>query len=134
MTHHEPNTLPVRQLWTGRILSGLVIVFLLLDASMKLVPIQPVFEAMRDLGFISTPALARSLGVLLLVCTVLHAIPKTALLGAILLTGFLGGAIAVNVRAGTPLFSHVLFGAYIGVMLWVGLLLRNKNVRAIVFP
>jgi hypothetical protein len=122
------------QLWTGRILGGLVIAFLLFDAGMKLLPIQPVLEAMQGLGFASTPALARSLGMLLLVCTLLHAFPKTSLLGAVLLTGFLGGAIAINVRAGTPLFSHVLFGGYVGIMLWAGLLLRDKNARALLFP
>lgn len=101
---------------------------------MKLVPIQPVIETMQSLGFTSTPALARTLGVVLLVCTLLHAIPRTSLLGAVLLTGYLGGTIATQVRAGNPLFSHILFGGYTGIMLWAGLLLRNKNVRALLFP
>lgn len=122
------------QLWTGRILSGIVIAFLLMDAGMKLPPVQPVIEAMQGLGFISTPTLARTLGVLLLVCTLFYAIPQTSLLGAVLLTGYLGGAIAINVRAGTPLFSHILFGGYIGVLLWAGLLLRNKKIRAAFLP
>ena len=122
-----------RQQWIGRILSGLVIAFCLLDAGLKLVPIQPVYEAMQTLGFESTTTLARGLGVLLIVCTVLHAVPRTSLLGAVLLTGFLGGTIAIHLRAGSPLLTHVLFGAYIGIMLWAGLLLRNKNARAILF-
>lgn len=118
-------------IWIGRILSGLVIVFLLMDAGMKLVPIQPVIEAMLNLGFTSSPALARGLGILLLVCTLLYATPRTSLLGAVLLTGYLGGAIAVHVRVGSPLFSHILFGGYIGIMLWVGLILRNRNIKEI---
>jgi hypothetical protein len=119
-------------LWFGRILGGLAIAFLLMDAAMKLVPLQPVIEAMHELGFASTRGLARGLGFLLLACTILHAVPRTALLGAILLTGYLGGAIAVQLRAGSPLFSHVLFGAYIGVFLWAGLIARNSRVRALV--
>ena len=119
--------------WVGRLLSGLTIIFLLLDAAMKLVPLQPVIESMQDLGFMSTPALARRLGVLLLACTVLHAVPRTALLGAILLTGYLGGSIAIHLRAGSPLFSHVLFGAYIGLALWAGLLARDAQARTQLF-
>jgi hypothetical protein len=120
-------------IWVGRLLSGLTIIFLLLDAAMKLVPLQPVIESMQDLGFTSTPALARMLGVLLLACTVLHAVPRTALLGAILLTGYLGGSIAIHVRAGSPLFSHVLFGAYVGLALWAGLLVRDGQARTQLF-
>jgi hypothetical protein len=116
-------------LWTGRILSGLVIAFLLFDAGIKLVPIQPVIDTMQSLGFVSTPALARILGVLLLACTLLHAMPKTSLLGAVLLTGYLGGAMAIQLRADNPLFSHLLFGGYLGAMLWTGLLLREKKIR-----
>ena len=119
--------------WAGRFLSGLTIAFLLLDAVMKLVPLQPVTDSMQSLGFTPTAALARGLGVLLLACTVLYAVPRTALLGAILLTGYLGGSIAIHLRAGSPLFSHVLFGAYVGLALWVGLLARNRPARAQVF-
>jgi len=117
--------------WIGRILGGLAVAFLILDAAMKLVPLQPVIDAMHELGFAGTSGLARGLGVLLLACTILYAIPRTALLGAILLTGYLGGAIAVQLRAGSPLFSHVLFGAYIGLILWAGLLARNSRVRSL---
>jgi len=99
---------------------------------MKLAPVKPVIETMQNLGFISTPDLARTLGALLLVCTLLYAIPRTSLVGAVLLTGYLGGAMAVQLRVGNPIFSHILFGGYIGVLLWAGLLLRNKNVRAFV--
>lgn len=119
--------------WIGRVLSALSIAFLLLDAAMKLVPLQPVIDSMQSLGFTSTEALARGLGVLLIACTVLYAVPKTALLGALLLTGYLGGAIAIQLRAGTPLFSHVLFGGYIGLALWAGLLARNSQIRSLIF-
>jgi hypothetical protein len=114
--------------WTGRVLSGLVIAFLLFDAAGKLVPIKPVMEGMQQLGFQSTVELARGLGLLLLTCTFLYAVPRTAVLGAVLLTGFLGGTIAVHLRAGDPILSHVLFGGYVGCLLWAGLFLRNGNV------
>jgi len=120
--------------WTGRVLSALVIAFLSMDSVIKLVPIQPVIVSMQALGFAMSPSLARALGVLLLSCTALYAIPRTALLGAILLTGYLGGAIAINIRADTPLFTHTLFGSYLGIMLWAGLLLRSDHARAALFP
>jgi len=119
-------------LWTGRILSGLVIAFLVLDAGIKLVPIQPVMEGMRDLGFPETVAMARGLGLLLLACTILYAFPKTSVLGAVLLTGYLGGAIAVHLRLGHPWFSHVLFGAYVGALAWAGLFARRAHLRALI--
>jgi len=127
------STHPSFLIWLGRTFSGLVIAFLLLDAGMKLVAIKPVIEAMQDLGFSASETLARGLGVLLLLCTAVYAVPKTALLGAILLTGYLGGAIAVHLRAGNPWFSHILFGAYLGVFLWAGLLIRNAQVRSLLF-
>jgi hypothetical protein len=121
-------------LWAGRIISGLVIAFLLFDAGIKLVPIKPVIDAMQGLGFSGGDSLARGLGMLLLACTVLYAVPQTAPLGALLLTGYLSGAIAVQLRVGSPWFSHVLFGAYIGIALWAGLLLRNVPLRSLLLP
>jgi hypothetical protein len=103
----------------GWILSGLVILFLLMDAGMKLVPIQPVFDTMKPLGWPADPALMRMLGVLTLVPALLYIWRPTALIGAILLTAYLGGAVATHVRVGSPLFSHVLFGVYLGLLLWV---------------
>lgn len=118
-------------LWTGRILSGLVVVFLLFDGAIKLIPLDVVIETSRQLGI---PAdLAVALGVLTLTCALLYAYPKTAVLGAVLLTGYLGGAIYVHVRAGSPLFSHTLFGVYLGVMAWGGLWLRDERLR-LIFP
>jgi len=116
-------------LWTGRVLSAIVILFLLVDGAMKLVPLAIVEEMSRQLGY---PAeLARTLGILLLLGTILYAVPRTAVLGAILLTGFLGGAISTHLRVGSPLFSHTLFGFYLGLMIWGGLFLRDPRVRAL---
>jgi DoxX-like family len=116
--------------WAGHIISGLVVLFLLFDGAIKLVPLEPVTETLGHLGY--PPSLARSLGVLTLVCVVLYAIPQTSVLGAILLTGLLGGAIATHLRVGSPIFSHLLFGVYLGVMIWGGLYLRDDRVRALI--
>jgi hypothetical protein len=128
----SPN--PTALIWAGRVLSGLVIAFLLMDAAMKLIPVEPVITTMQALGFNSTETLARGLGALLLVCTALYVFPKTALLGALLLTGYLGGAIAIQLRSGNPLFSHILFGGYIGIFMWAGLLIRNGQIRSLLIP
>jgi hypothetical protein len=116
--------------WTGRVLSGLVIVFMLFDGAMKLVPWPIVTETMDKMGYGSSEGLARSLGIITIVCTVLYAVPPTSILGAILLTGYLGGAIASHVRIGSPLFSHTLFGLYLGLMVWGGLWLRDRSLRS----
>jgi len=115
----------------GWVLSGLVIAFLLMDATMKLLALPIVLETQEPLGF-SGAGIARGLGVLLLACTLLYAVPQTAVLGAILLTGYLGGAVVTHVRVGDPLFSHILFGVYVGVLLWLGLYLRDERLRVLV--
>jgi DoxX-like family len=117
-------------LWLGRILSGLVILFLLFDGAIKLVPWPVVTETMDRIGYGSSETLARSLGIITIVGTVLYAIPPTSILGAILLTGYLGGAMASHLRIGSPLFTHTLFGLYLGLMVWGGLWLRDKSLRA----
>ena len=117
-------------LWLGRVLSGLVILFLLFDGAIKLVPWPVVTETMNRIGYGSSETLARSLGIITIVCTVLYAIPPTSILGAILLTGYLGGVMASHLRIGSPLFSHILFGFYLGLMLWGGLWLRDRSLRA----
>lgn len=116
-------------LWVGRGLSGLVILFLLADGAIKLVPLQPVTDSLRELGYPATDGFARGLGVLTLACTLLHAWPRTALLGAVLLTGLMGGAVASHLRLGDPLFSHTLFGVWLGIALWLGLWLRRPDLR-----
>lgn len=119
-----------RNFWIGWSMSGLVIAFMALDSTMKLLALPVVLESGAPLGFAGV-AMARELGLLLLICTVLYALPQTAVLGAILLTGYLGGAVATHVRVGNPLFSHVLFGVYLGVLLWGGLYLRDSRLRAL---
>ena len=117
--------------WCGRILSGLVILFLLFDGAIKLVPWPVVAETMDRIGYGSSETLARTLGVITVACTVLYAIPPTSILGAILLTGYLGGAMASHLRIGSPLFTHTLFGFYLGLMAWGGLWLRDRKLRAL---
>jgi hypothetical protein len=127
---NQPASISNTAIWTGRVMSGIVILFLLFDGAIKLIPLDIVIETSAQLGI---PAhLARTLGVLTLVCTLLYAYPRTAVLGAILLTGYLGGAIYTHLRAGSPLFSHLLFGLYLGLMLWGGLYLRNERLRALI--
>jgi len=125
-----PVSKPAR--WTGRVLSGLVIVFLLFDGAVKLVPWPIVTETMDRMGYGSSESLARTLGVITVACTVLYSIPPTSILGAILLTGYLGGAMASHVRIGSPLFSHTLFGLYLGLMVWGGLWFRDGSLRDLI--
>ncbi len=125
-----PVSKPAR--WTGRVLSGLVVVFLLFDGAVKLVPWPIVTETMDKIGYGSSESLARTLGVITVACTVLYAIPPTSILGAILLTGYLGGAMASHVRIGSPLFTHTLFGLYLGLMVWGGLWLRDGSLRDLI--
>ena len=118
-------------LWTGRVLSGIAVLFLLFDGAIKLVPIQPVTDSLRELGYPASDSFARFLGILTLLCTALYAWPRTSLLGAVLLTGIMGGAIASHLRLGDPLFSHTLFGVWLGLLFWVGLWLRDARVRRV---
>ena len=120
-----------RALWAGRILSSLAILFLIFDGMIKLPPLEIVTATMKELGYPTTESFARFLGIVTLACTALYAWPRTALLGAVLLTGLFGGAIATHLRIGSPLFSHTLFGIYVGVMVWGGLWLRDERVRRV---
>ena len=115
-------------LWAGRIISILPVLFLLLDGIMKLVKPPVVVEATVNLGYPESVIVC--LGVVLVACTILYLIPRTAVLGAILLTGYLGGAVATHVRVGGPLFS-IIFPVIFGVMLWGGLYLRDERVRSL---
>ena len=117
-------------LWTGRILGALSTLFLLMDGVMKLIKPAPVVEATVRLGY--PESVIQSLGILLLACTILYAIPRTSILGAILLTGYLGGAVAANVRVGNPLFSHTLFPVYVALFVWGGLYLRDRRLRGLI--
>lgn len=114
-------------LWTGRILSGLVAAFLAFDATMKVVAIAPVVEACTKLGFaIST---IQPIGFTLLVITILYAVPRTALIGTLGLTAYLGGATATMVHVGQPF----LFPVVLGLVAWAGLLLRRPQLRTTLF-
>jgi len=117
-------------IWVGRGLSGLVTLFLLFDGAIKLIPLDIVITTSLQLGIPTD--LARTLGVLTLIGTVLYAIPRTSVLGAIWLTGYIGGAIYVHVLAGSPLLSHTFFGIYLALMMWGGLYLRDERVRALI--
>ena len=123
--------IPILSVLTGRIFSGVVIAFFLLDAAMKLPPLQPVTDTMAALGWPADAGTARMLGILMLSSILLYAYPPTAFLGAILITGYLGGAVATHARIGSPLFTHTLFGVYIGVLAWAGLWLRDARLRAL---
>ena len=123
------------QLIAGRVLSGLVILFLLFDAGLKLVsPETAIKYSPPGLGWPLEVGTMYMLGLLLLIPTLLHIWPRTAFIGAILITGYLGGAIATHLRIGSPLFSHTLFGVYLGMMLWAGLWLRSPALRLLVAP
>lgn len=115
----------------GYAMSGLVVAFMLFDGSIKLIPMDVVLESHVTLGYPAAVELARALGVLGLLCTALYAFPRTSVLGAILLTGYMGGTVATHLRVGNPLFSHMLFGVYLALLAWGGLYLRDARVRAL---
>ena len=127
-----PSPTTPTMLWSGRVLSGLAVAFLLFDAAIKLIPLTVVTDTMGQLGYSGGADLARALGVLTLVCVSLYLYPSTSVLGAILLTGLLGGAMATHLRVGSPLFSHLLFGLYLGLLVWGGLYLRDDRVRGLI--
>lgn len=119
------------RIMTGWIISGLVAAFTLFDAIMKFAKPKPVIDAFARTGW--PVELSSTVGAILLVCTILYMIPKTSVLGAILLTGYLGGAVATNLRLQNPLFSYTLFPVYFGVMAWIGLWLRERKL-GVAFP
>ena len=113
--------------WAGRVLRGLVVAFLLFDGGIKVIGLPVVEETMAGLGY--PPGLGLGLGVMTL--ALLYAMPRTAVLGAVLLTGLLGGAMATHLRAGSPPFSHLLFGLYLGLFAWGGLWLTDTRLRGL---
>jgi ABC-type transport system involved in cytochrome c biogenesis permease component len=119
------------RIWTGRVIAGLITLFMLFDAAMKFVKPGPVIQAFARTGW--PTELSIPLGAILLTCTVLFVIPRTTVLGAILLTGYLGGAVATNMRLENPLFSNTLFPVYFGVLIWISELLLNPRLREL-FP
>lgn len=114
---------------TGVILAGLAILFLLFDSLGKLFLARQVVEGSVQLGY--SESSVRVIGLILLICLILYAVPSTAVLGAILLTGYLGGAVATHLRVGSPLLTHTLFPIYVGALIWGGLLLREDRLRGL---
>lgn len=123
-----PNSRTRRR--AGAILSGLAILFLVFDSLGKLMQVSQVVESSGQLGYSqeSVPII----GIILLVCVIAYAVPITSVTGAILLTGYLGGAVATQLRVGNPLFTHTLFPVYLGGLIWGGLLLREERLCALV--
>jgi DoxX-like family len=117
-----------RQTWTGRVLSGIVSAFFVMDGVMKLLKPAPVVQATLQLGY-PEPTIV-GIGIVLLVCTVLYLLPRTSTLGAVLLTGYLGGAVASQVRVNAPWFN-ILFAVVFGCVVWAGLYLRDSRLRSL---
>jgi hypothetical protein len=121
--------LSFRDRWTGRACSGLAVLFLTVDALMKLLVVPEAVETTMALGY---PAhVVPVIGIIQVVCLVIYLIPRTAVLGAVLWTGYLGGAIATHVRVENPMFTHTLFPVYVAVLLWLGLWLRDRRLRSL---
>jgi hypothetical protein len=131
LTVELPETPSKTALSAGLVLSGIVIAFLVMDATMKLLALPVVTQTSAAIGWPDDAGTARLLGALLLSITALYALPRTSILGAILLTGYLGGTVATHARISSPLFTHILFGVYLGVLAWAGLYLRNRKLRAL---
>jgi hypothetical protein len=115
------------QIVVGRVLSGLAIAFLTFDSAGKLLQVQPVIDGTVQLGY--PTSIIVPLGIVLLSCVLAYAIPRTSAIGALLLTGYLGGAVATHARMSDPLLSHTLFPIYVAVIVWAGLVLRDARLR-----
>jgi hypothetical protein len=115
------------RIWTGTILSGIAVLFLLFDSIGKLLKVAPVVEGTAQLGY--SEGVIQPIGLILLICVVAYVIPRTSIIGAILLTGYMGGAIATHVRVGSPLLTHELFPVYVAALVWGGVFLRDERLR-----
>jgi hypothetical protein len=129
MSYPRNATRSSKAIWTGRFLSGLAVLFLAFDAAIKVLELPFAVEATVRIGYPATTIVG--IGLLELACLAVYLIPRTALLGAVLWTGYLGGAIATHLRIGSPLFTHVLFPVYVAALLWAGLWLRDRRVDAL---
>lgn len=127
----ETGLLSKKSIWSGRVISGIVVLFLLFDSITKILLLDFVVKASAPLGFSVSDL--RIIGLILLLCTIIYINPRTSVLGAILLTGYLGGAVVTNLRMNAPLFNNILFPAYFGILVWAGLYLRNSRLRNL-FP
>lgn len=119
-------------LWAGRIITGIVIAFMTFDVGVKLIEMDIVRETMLQLGYPLRLAGGFQIGAIQAICLILYVIPRTSVLGAILLTAVMGGAIASHLRIGSPLPTHTLFGVYLGILIWAGIYLRNPRLRALI--
>jgi hypothetical protein len=128
LTAHIIPASPSR-LWSGRVLTTLPVLFLIFDSVIKLIRIDPVVDSFTQLGY--NPNLSLTIGLIETLCLVLYIVPRTSVLGALLLTGYLGGAVATHLRIGSPIPSHVLFPIYVGALLWAGLFLREDRLLAL---
>ena len=126
------GTASARTRWAGRILTGIAVLFLIFDMAIKFSGAKEAVEGTTQLGW--QPHHLPILGAIQLVCLVVYLVPRTAPLGAVLWTGYLGGAIATHLRLDNPLFSHILFPIYVAALLWGGLYLRDARVRAAIRP
>jgi DoxX-like protein len=128
---NDTHAVSKKRLWTGRTLGGLAIAFMAFDAVIKLLQLAPAVEGTVQLGY---PASALfGIGLVEIICVLAYAVPRTSLIGAVLLTGYLGGAIATHVRIGSPLLTHVLFPTYVACLVWGALALRGR-LRGLLTP
>lgn len=118
-----------KAVWAGRALSGLAVLFLIFDASVKVLKSPFAIEATTQLGY--PESVVVTLGLIEIACLIVYLIPNTSVLGTILWTGYLGGAVATHVRVASPLFTHTLVPIYVAALLWLGLWLRDNRVRAV---
>jgi len=118
------------KLWSARIMQGIAVVFLLWDTGIKLARESHAVEGTIQLGYPDSSVV--TIGIIELICLVLYLIPRTSIFGMILMTGYLGGAVATHLRLGNPLFSHILFSVYIAILLWGGIYLRDERLRALI--
>ena len=125
----DTNARSSKAIWTGRVLSGLAVLFFLFDSVAKLARSAPSLKGTIELGFPASSVVP--IGIILLACTIVYLIPRVSIIGAVLLTGYLGGAVAAQLRAGNPIATHTLFPIYVAVLVWGGLFLRDARVRAL---
>lgn len=128
-TAAQPARISGKARWTGRVLSGIAVVFMLFDSAVKIVQAQAAMQGTVQLGYSAN--LVRPLGFVVLACVIVYVIPRTAVLGAVLFTAYLGGAVATQVRVGSPWATNILAPVYVAVLLWGGLYLRDGRVRAL---
>jgi len=127
---NQPGSISGTALWSGGIISGLVTAFMIFDGVIHILRPAPVVQGFAQLGF--PLRFAVPLGMVSLTCVALYVLPQTSILGAILLTGYLGGAVAIQLPTGNPFFGEVIFPVYIGVFVWGGIYLRDDRVRKLI--